>query len=296
MVSGKEGDKMKIGNKQLQPKLLLSIVIFLIVVIGITFYFFQHVSGQEVKESNLKYGNNRMQTLDLFTPKVRNGEKIPVIIYAHGGGWGGGDKSNVSAKPDFFTKKGYSFISINYRLFPKATYEEMANDITNAIKWVYDKANHYQFDRTKINLMGHSAGGHLIMLVASNPTYLNKVGLSPEIINSVVNIEGPLDLTDFINRFGRYKKVFGNDQEVWKKASPISYAANKNLPPMFLIDHGNHSIERFMDTTTKADNTVANFKARSLSHSELTQLLGTTKTEEATNMTNAVFEFLKRLN
>ncbi|KYD08113.1 alpha/beta hydrolase [Heyndrickxia sporothermodurans] len=287
---------MEIGNKQLKPKLLISFIIFLIVVLGLTFYFYQHVNGQGNKESNLKYGSNRKQTLDLFTPKVQNGEKLPVIIYAHGGGWSGGDKSNVSAKPDFFAEKGYAFISINYRLSPKATYEEMANDVTNAIKWVYDNADNYQFDRSKINLMGHSAGGHLIMLVASNPNYLNNVGLSPKVINSVVNIEGPLDLTDFISRIGSYKKVFGKDQKVWEEASPITYAASKNLPPMFLIDHGSNSIKKFMDTTKLAGNTVGYFQARTLSHSELTELLGTFKTEEATIMTNAVFKFLSNLN
>lgn len=267
---------------------------FLIVFLGSTFYYFQYANGQEVKESNLKYGSNPKQVLDVYTPRVQNGEKLPVIIYAHGGGWSGGDKTNVSAKPDFFTKKGYAFISINYRLSPEATYEEMANDVSNAVKWVYDNANKYHFDRTKINLMGHSAGGHLIMLVATNPNYLNNVGLSSKMINSVVNIEGPLDLTDFIKRFGSYKKVFGNDQKVWEEASPVTYGANKNLPPMFLIARGKNSIETFTDTTKKGGNTVKDFEAKTLSHSQLTQLLGTFKTEEAANMTNDVVEFLNK--
>jgi acetyl esterase/lipase len=285
--------KMEKGKIHLKLKLLISFFVFLIVFLGISIYHYRHVYGQS-KKSNLTYGSNSKQALDLYTPKVQNGEKLPVIIYAHGGGWSGGDKNNVDAKPTFFTKKGYAFVSINYRLSPDATYEEMANDVSNAIKWVYENANEYHFDRTKINLMGHSAGGHLIMLVAADPAYLNKVGLSPRMIHSIVNIEGPLDLPSFIKRFGRYKKVFGNHQKVWEEASPITYAANKNLPPMFLISHGKNSVEPFIYTTIKAGNTVQYFEAKTLSHSQLTQLLGTSKTEEAANMTNAVVKFLKQ--
>ncbi|MGW8784670.1 alpha/beta hydrolase fold domain-containing protein [Heyndrickxia sporothermodurans] len=286
---------MKKGKIQLKPR-LLSFNVFCILILGTAFYYFQHASGQEVKESNLKYGNNPKQTLDIYTPKNQNGENLPVIIYAHGGGWRGGDKKSVSDKPNFFTENGYAFISINYRLSPEASYREMANDVSNAIKWVYDNADNYHFDRTKINLIGHSAGAHLILLVVTNPHYLSNVGLSYKLINSVVGIEGPLDLTDFIKRFGTYKKVFGNDQKVWEKASPITYASNKDLPPTLLIDHGNNGIGKFLDTTKKSGNKVASFKARTLSHSELTELLGTSKNEEATNMTNAVIKFLEKYN
>ncbi|MFC7395185.1 alpha/beta hydrolase fold domain-containing protein [Scopulibacillus cellulosilyticus] len=294
---------MEKGNIHLKQRLLISFIVFLILVLGSAFYYFQHssrqevsASGQDVKESNLKYGSNPKQTLDLYTRKVQSGKKLPVIIYAHGGGWRGGDKTNVSAKPEFFTKKGYAFISINYRLSPEATCKEMENNVSNSIKWVYDNVNKYHFDRTKINLMGHSAGGHLMMLVAANPNYLNNVGLSSKTINSVVNIEGPLDLTDFIKKFGSYKKVFGNDQKVWEEASPFTYAANKNLPPMFLIDNVINTSEIFMDKTKKAGNTVEDFKAKTLSHSQSTQLLGTSRTEEAAKMTNDVVKFLKKYN
>lgn len=287
---------MEKGNIKLKTRLFKPFIVFLILVLGSAFYYFHHASRQDVKDSNIKYGQNPKQSLDLFTPKVQNSKKRPVIIYVHGGGWRGGDKANVSAKPAFFTKKGYAFISINYRLSPEATYGEMANDLSNTIKWVYDNAKKYQFDQTKINLMGHSSGGHLVMLVATNPNYLSKVGLPSNMINSVVDIEGPLDLTDFIKRFGSYKKVFGNDQKVWKEASPVAYAANKNLPSIFLIDKGINSSETFIDIAKKAGNIVEYFEVKTLSHSQSTQLLGTSKTDEAANMTNAVVMFLKKYN
>jgi acetyl esterase/lipase len=277
----------------------ISLVILLIVVIGSAFYFLQHTYGQgrAPEHVSLKYGNDPKQTLDLYSSNVSSSKKLPVIIYVHGGGWTGGDKSNVAEKPAFFTNKGYVFISINHRLSPKVTYNEMANDVAEAVKWVYDHGEQYQIDRSKLNLMGHSSGGHLVMLIGTNPKYLNSVGLSPQSIKSIVSLEGPLDLTDFIRRMGSYKKVFGTDQKVWAEASPVTYASNKNLPPMFLVAHGNRSIAAFVNKTLSAGNTVDSFDAQTLSHSGVTAELGSSSgSEEAKNMTNAVVAFLKKYN
>lgn len=288
---------MEMGKILNKTRIYISILILLVLVIGSKVYFIEHANGQGVKNLNLKYGENAKQTLDLYAPNVKSGEKLPVIIYVHGGGWSGGDKDNVAEKPSFFTNKGYVFVSLNYRLSPKVTYEEMAKDVSLAVKWIYDSAGEYHIDNNKINLMGHSAGGHLVMLIGTNPKYLNIVGLSQKSLNSIVNLDGPLDLTDFIQRFNTYKKVFGNDQKIWAEASPISYAANKNLPPMFIVTRRKDSISTFIQTTTNVGNTVDFFEGKALSHSGVTKFLGAANSsEEAKNMTNEIVTFLKKYN
>ncbi|HDX9669160.1 TPA: alpha/beta hydrolase [Bacillus cereus] len=284
---------MKKEKINLKPKLVIAVIVFIIGILCSVFYYFYHTNRHEFKVTNVKYGKDSMQTLNLFTSKVQNKKKLPVIIYIHGGGWHGGDKTSVSQKPDYFNKQGYAFISVNHRLSPEVSYEEMTNDISNAIKWVYDNADNYNLDRTQINLMGHSAGGHLIMLIATNPKYLNNVGLSSNVIHSTVNIDGPLDLVNFIGKFERYKKVFGNDQRIWGEASPVTYATNKNLSPVFLIARDKSTVETFINKMQTSGNTVQYFESKTLSHSELTQFLGTSRNNESANMTNAVLEFLK---
>ncbi|BBP91044.1 hypothetical protein BsIDN1_46620 [Bacillus safensis] len=147
------------------------------------------------------------------------------MIYLHGGGWTGGDKNRVASKADYFTGQGYAFVSMNYRLHPDANYEQMADDTANAIKWVKDHADEYQIDSSKINVMGHSAGGHLTALVATDSTYLKRVGLSPKAINSIVILDGPLNLNQFIQAIPSYKKKkkFGKQEKNWTKASPVTY-------------------------------------------------------------------------
>lgn len=294
---------------EIKPKKRLyitgSLIILLLIAGGL--YFYHSYSNQSFKpfnlkkngskQLNIKYGTSKNQSLDLYSPKVQNNKKMPVIIYVHGGGWSGGTKSNVDDKPSFFVNKGYVFVSVDHRFSPHVQYEQMAADVSSAVKWVYNHAAEYQIDTTRMNLMGHSSGGHLIMLLATNPKYLKSVGLSPSSISSVVSLEGPINLTDFLQRLGTYKKVFGNDKKVWEEASPETYAGNKNLPPMLLVTRNKSSIEAFLEKAKKAGNKVSFFECRSLSHSDVTNLLGSNKgSAESKNMTITVDKFLSKYN
>lgn len=279
-------------NRRRTFKITLFIALFLT-----TLSFPQYSSGKELNRLNIKYGDDSKQRLDFYAPNMGSSKKYPVIIYAHGGGWKKGDKANVAAKPSFFTNNGYAFVSVNYRLFPNATYSEMAHDVAAAVKWVYEHAEQLQIDQTRINLMGHSAGGHLVMLIGTNRDYLKQANLPADTIRSIVNLDGPINLSDFLHRNERYKEVFGGSRTIWAEASPISYADGKNLPPMLLVSLSWPSITSFMEKSKNAGNTAELFEIHSLSHREITKLLGAENgPEEAVNMTIAVMDFLRAKN
>ncbi|MCM3768070.1 alpha/beta hydrolase [Neobacillus niacini] len=265
---------------------------FFLLLLAFTASFTQYTSGQDLNQKNMKYGSDVKQALDLYVPK--NNRDNPVIIYVHGGGWMRGDKADVGDKPAFFTDKGYVFVSVNYRLFPNAAYEEMATDVATAVKWVFDHAEQYQIDIRRINLMGHSAGGHLVSLIGTNQNYLEQAGLPPGTIHSIVNLDGPIDLAEFLQRNSKYKTVFGEDDQVWTKASPITYATEQNSPPILLVSPKRPSISSFIERTGDKATT---FEIHSLSHGEIKKLLGSGNApEEAKNMTKAVADFLHNVN
>lgn len=69
--------------------------------------------AQEVKR-DIPYAKDadKLQTLDVHSPsKAKN---LPVVIWIHGGGWQGGDKSEVYTKPQVFNGKGFILVSTNY--------------------------------------------------------------------------------------------------------------------------------------------------------------------------------------
>jgi acetyl esterase/lipase len=185
---------------------------------------------------------NGRQTLDVYAPV--EGRQHPVVIWIHGGGWHSGDKTDVKKKPQAFSGKGFVFVSINYRLLPdNVTIQQMAGDVTKAIRWTHDHARDYGGSPDKILVMGHSAGAQLAALVCTDDRYLKAEGLSLAIIKGCVPVDDdtydvPMQIQTVGPKRGNgYQKEFG-DENSQRDLSPITHVAKgKHIPP-FLILHG----------------------------------------------------------
>ena len=178
-----------------------------------------------------------LNSLDVYTtPQLKN---APVMVYVHGGGWAEGDKGNVSSKPRFFLQNNVVFVSVNYRLTPRAFWPSHIEDVAQAIAWVKDNIARYGGNPARLYLMGHSAGAHLVALVSTDESYLarHRVKLS-DLKASVLLDSAAYDIPAIAasngGRLGEaYRDVFGLDPTVWRQASPIYYVApNKGIPPM----------------------------------------------------------------
>ncbi|SDJ66704.1 alpha/beta hydrolase [Chryseobacterium jejuense] len=142
--------------------------------------------------------------LDLYMPRNASAEKIPVLIYVHGGGWIEGNKEihaddYVENTIKKLTVKQYAVISINYTLLNEKTHFPLPlEDTKDAIRWVRKNAEKYNFDTNNIGLFGASAGAHLSLMAAYSPD--NAFTGSPELspysakVNYVIDHYGPADL------------------------------------------------------------------------------------------------------
>jgi len=190
-----------------------------------------------------------LTSLDIYTPK--SGQNHPIVVYFHGGAWKSGDKQNVGYKPEAFTNEGYVFISANYRLSPEVQHPAHVQDVAKTIAWVYRNAANYQGDPNCIFLMGHSAGAHLVALVATDEKYLEAEGLTPNILRGVILLDGGgYDIPRLIEAnprlYTRYYEVpFSEDPLVWEDASPIKHIAEgKGIPPFLIIHKGEGKLSR----------------------------------------------------
>ena len=174
------------------------------------------------------------------TPKTMLAKKLPVILYIHGGSFCLGDKvSSVTTMPHVFTRNGFVFVSIDYRLSPAVHFPAHVQDVASAIAWIHGSIGRYGGDPNRIFLLGHSAGAQLAALVSTDQRYLFWHGLSLKTVSGVVLLDGgALDvaaslLTD--KRRPVKSPAFGSNPAVWRQASPIYHVKEgKNIPP-FLI-------------------------------------------------------------
>lgn len=130
-------------------------------------------------------------------------------------------------------KKDFVAVIPGYTLSPQANYDDMANEIAGAIKWTKKNIATYGGNPDQIIVMGHSAGGHLAALVATNPKYLE----TPEtyISGIVLDDAAGLDMYSYLKSNGpssedNYNVTWTRDEDCWKDASPI-YFLNENTPP-----------------------------------------------------------------
>ncbi|MEX0325852.1 MAG: choice-of-anchor tandem repeat GloVer-containing protein [Puniceicoccaceae bacterium] len=93
-------------------------------------------------------------------PEVRNLRSC--IIWIHGGGWESGYPGQLYPHAAYFSRLGYTGISVEYRLAGDAsTIFDCVEDVRDAFYWVYENAESMGIDPARIIVGGESAGGHL---------------------------------------------------------------------------------------------------------------------------------------
>lgn len=165
--------------------------------------------------------------LDLYLPK---GQKdFPVVLFVHGGAWKTGDRKMYGALGNMFARNGVGAVMVSYRLSPKVKHPAHIQDVARAFAWTCRHIADHGGRPDQIFLCGHSAGAHLVALLATNADYLKEEKLSPANIKGVIPISGVFDITP-----GRLADVFGTDPEALRSASPIRHLTGKQ-PPFLLI-------------------------------------------------------------
>ncbi|GAB7070478.1 alpha/beta hydrolase [Mycobacterium hodleri] len=98
---------------------------------------------------------------------VSDSAALPVVVYAHGGGFVFCDlDSHDGMCRDLTNRTGAVFISVEYRLAPENPWPAAAEDVLAVTTWVADCADVLGVDADLIVVGGDSAGGNLAAVAA----------------------------------------------------------------------------------------------------------------------------------
>lgn len=196
------------------------------------------------KVTDLAYGTDKLQRVDVYTPPSCQRGGCPVIMWVHGGGWSHGSKNMRSTAQLAATwcAAGAVLVAVDYRLSPDVMHPAHVEDIAASINWVRQNIQAYGGNPARIYLLGHSAGAHLVALVGTDPQYLGKYGLTPaEALAGVFPIDSAsYDLNAssrdlFVGRLVR--GAFGEDRKILSAASPLDWVSqnrHQSYPPFIL--------------------------------------------------------------
>ncbi|MDO8990746.1 MAG: alpha/beta hydrolase [Sideroxyarcus sp.] len=229
---------------------------------------------------DIAYGEADAQKMDVYLPA--HAEHAPVILMVHGGGWRRGDKTMsqvVDNKAARWVAQGFIFISINYRMLPKADVLTQADDVARALAAAQSRAAAWGGDPARFILMGHSAGAHLVALLSAAPARAQAQG-ARSWPGTVVLDSAALDAVKIMQsrHYRLYDKAFGKDEAFWKSASPF-HVLSATATPMLLVcsttrpDKPCDQADAFA-ARAAALGIRAEVSGQALSHKEVNQKLG----------------------
>jgi arylformamidase len=138
-------------------------------------------------ELDLAYGGGERNKLDLFRRDAGGG---PLHMFIHGGYWQRGDRRLNHFVAEGLCNRGVNVALIGYDLCPVVTLDDIVDQARAALAWLWRNAEALGFDRERIQVSGHSAGGHLTaMLLATRWRELGD-DLPENPIHSAIAISG----------------------------------------------------------------------------------------------------------
>ena len=236
--------------------------------------------------------------VDVYSPDGRSEGRrkgsAPVVVYVHGGGWIKGSRKKVYSQPQWLTRKGYVFVSVEYRPVPKTDIDGQVRDVTRAIRWVRRNIRKHGGNGRKIVIMGHSAGAHLVSLIAAR----NAAGPLAGVIANDVQAYDMVAYGVVRGGLGHpYDKAFGTNVDNWVKWSPATYARrNRRMPPHLIMHSGSQAARRrqlargYVNLLRSRGTRAETFDGRQYSHGSIARSLGSRN-----SATVAVERFLERV-
>jgi acetyl esterase/lipase len=189
---------------------------------------------------------NPKHRLDLYFPKDH--PSFPVVVFIHGGYWRAGDRNYYSALTGLYgtiglslAKRGIGVAVVSYRLVPEVPIDGELSDVAMAVHFTLNAARARGGDAARVFLMGHSAGGHLALLLGFDDRWLRAAGVDPGLVAGVVALSPVVDIMDMQEKNDRAfnaditDRVFGLGRSSFASFSPITYIHVSEPPALILL-------------------------------------------------------------
>ena len=193
--------------------------------------------GDPIVHANIPYYSEAVLTnaddyqksqcrLDVFVPV--DAERLPVLIWFHGGGLTGGQKD----VPKFLKQERIVLVAVGYRLSPNAKFPEFLEDAAASVAWAFANIERYGGDSKRIFVGGYSAGGYLSAMIGMDSRWLKPYHLTPNDLAGLVLLSAQVTTHFHVKETLHYP---GHRLlPVIDENSPLHYVSPE-LPPIILV-------------------------------------------------------------
>jgi acetyl esterase/lipase len=221
-----------------------------VVTLALTWLFTGVLHAQETRPITSKqdviYGRVEGAALLADIAYPQSGDRLPAIVSVHGGRWRAGNRTDASSiKVGQWAGFGFFAMSVDYRLVGGSPAPAPYLDVLCAIRWVHAHAAEYRIDPDRIYLIGQSAGGHMVSLVATlGDGPFKRVGgwdSDRNSVRAVISVAGAYDLNTL--SWGNLWTPINEDVEAARRlASPLAHVTAATLPTLVIHSDDDRSV------------------------------------------------------
>ena len=177
------------------------------------------------------------------------GDRLPVLVYYHGGGWVIGDlDTHDTLCRQLANGSGCAVVAVDYRMGPEHRFPAAVDDSIAALQWIHANAASLALDAARIAVGGDSAGGNLAAVVAIVARDAGGPALALQLLiypatdqrrtapSHQSNGQGYLLTRDTMDYF--HDHYMDSAQDLDWRASPLLHENLKGLPPAFVLTAG----------------------------------------------------------
>jgi acetyl esterase/lipase len=169
-------------------------------------------------------------SLDVYAPV--HADRAPVVVYFYGGDWTVGKRQWFRWIGEALAAHGIVAIVPDYRQWPGVRMDGFLQDGARAVRWARDHAATYGGDPSRLFLMGHSAGGQIAAMLATDKQWLAAEGMKPRDLAGFIGVAGAYDFLPLDEP--RYIGMFGDTPAQQARSQPVNFVDGDEPPALLL--------------------------------------------------------------
>ncbi len=176
------------------------------------------------------FGAADLEKVDVFPAEVG---RAPIYVFIHGGYWYSLDKSHYSYVAEGMRPHGIATVVNNFGLAPAFDMDAIVEHNRRALAWAWTHAASFGGDRERIYVCGHSAGGHLGLMLLGTDWQAYSSGLPANLVKGVCAIGGIFDMEPI--RLSFLNAKLRMDQGQARRNSPLAQSYRYPAPLSLVV-------------------------------------------------------------
>jgi acetyl esterase/lipase len=183
--------------------------------------------------------------LDVYKPAgvMPSTSRAPLVVFFYGGDWTHGKRQWYRFVGTSLAAHGVIVVIPDYRKYPQVTMDGFMQDGARAVAWAHAHAAQLGGDPRALFVMGHSSGGQIAALLATDPEWLATYGLQPRDLAGFIGLAGVYDFLPIPASEKDMLGTFGHTPAEQRRAQPVLFVRGHEPPMLLLQGTADHEVD-----------------------------------------------------